>query len=216
MFEQPFVPLITYVIIAVTVIVSLIAFSNQKVMDDLIFYGPAIDNGQWYRFFTSGLIHQDYFHLLFNMYALYGFGSYVEYRFTELFPGYGQLAYAFLYVAALLASDLPSFNKHRHNAYYRSLGASGAVSAVIFACIILSPTMPIRLFLLPALPGFIFGFLYLLLTSYLDRKGAGHINHSAHLWGALFGIAFIIVAGIAAGQPVVSDFIFQVRHWADR
>jgi membrane associated rhomboid family serine protease len=218
MFQNEFLPIVTYAIIGITVLISLLALSNQKTMDALIFYGPDVRRGQWYRFFSSGLIHLDFFHLLFNMYALYGFGSLVEYRFDSLFPGYGRLLYILMYVAALPVSDLASYRRHKDNYSYRSLGASGAVSAVIFAGIMLDPTMRIGFifFPRPGIPGFIFGPLFLLISSYLDRRGGGNINHSAHFWGAVFGIVFILVAGQLAGGEVIDNFIYQVKHFADR
>ncbi|RYY40526.1 MAG: rhomboid family intramembrane serine protease [Chitinophagaceae bacterium] len=202
----------TYVLIAATVLVSLLAFNNEQVMDDLIFYPPAIGRGQWFRFFSNGFIHADYFHLIFNMYAFYGFGRFLELAFTQIFPGYGRILYAVMYFAALPICLLPTYLRNRHNHLYRSLGASGAVSAVLFACIMLIPGEGISLFFLPSIPGYVFGPLYLLVTSYLDRKGGGNINHSAHLWGALFGIAFVIVACELGGFPVLRNFVSQVQQ----
>src|SRR5215211_4136758 len=125
---------ITTIIIIITVLVSIGGFSNQKIIDDLIFYPPAITKqNQWYRFFTCGLIHADWGHLFFNMLSLYFFGIGVENAFAELFGVYGNWLYLALYISALLISLLPTFSKNRNNYSYRSLGASGAVSAVIFA-----------------------------------------------------------------------------------
>ncbi|RYY84758.1 MAG: rhomboid family intramembrane serine protease [Chitinophagaceae bacterium] len=202
----------TYVLIGATVLVSMLAFGNEQIMDDLIFYPPAIGRGQWYRFFSNGFIHADYFHLVFNMYALYGFGRIIELALSQLFPGYGRILYALMYFAALLVCLLPTFFKHRHNYHYRSLGASGAVSAVLFACIMLMPGEGISIFFLPEIPGYVFGPIYLLISSFMDRRGGDNINHSAHLWGALFGIAFIIVACQVAGYPVITNFVNQVQH----
>jgi len=186
---------ITVIIIAITVIVSLFAFKSQKVMDDLIFYPAAItEKNQYYRFISYGFIHADFMHLIFNMYAFYLFGGIVEDGFRYIFGSAGSLLYLIMYVSALAVCLIPSYNRNKDNYYYKSLGASGAVSAAIFAAILMNPVTGIGLIFIPTLyiPGFVFGPLYLIITAYLDKRGGGNINHSAHLWGALYGIVFLI------------------------
>jgi membrane associated rhomboid family serine protease len=186
---------VTLIILLLTCVISFAAFSNERLTNDLIFYPPAVtNNNQWYRFITCGLIHADFMHLAFNMYTFYIFGNMVERTFVEIFDSSGKALYAIMYVAALVACLLPTYFKHKNDGYYRSLGASGAVSAVIFAGIILYPTMGLRIFPIPLdIPAFIFGPLYLIVSAYLAKKGHGNINHSAHIWGAVFGILFLIV-----------------------
>jgi membrane associated rhomboid family serine protease len=194
---------ITLVIVIITVIVSIGAFNNQKIMNDLIFYPPAISRrNQWYRFFSCGLIHADWGHLIFNMLALYLFGRQVEVEFAEIFGAKGKIFYLLMYVVALAVSILPTYNRNKDNYHYRSLGASGAVSAVIFAGLLIAPYTEVYIFFIPIpIPGFIFAPLYLLISAILDRRGGDNINHSAHIWGALFGLAFVIVVG-----KFVADF----------
>ncbi|MEN9458826.1 MAG: hypothetical protein RL135_1416 [Bacteroidota bacterium] len=186
---------LTISIILLTSLISFTAFSNQKVLDDLIFYPPAITNrNQWYRFITSGLIHADIMHLVFNMYSFYLFGDLVEKTFVQIFGESGKVIYIVLYVVSLVVCLLPTYFNNQNNYHYRSLGASGAVSAVIFAGIFLYPTMGMGIFPIPFhIPGFVFGPLYLILSAYLAKKGHGNINHSAHIWGGLFGIVFVII-----------------------
>lgn len=186
---------LTISIILLTCLISFTAFSNQKVLDDLIFYPPAITNrNQWYRFITSGLIHADIMHLVFNMYSFYLFGDLVEKTFVQIFGESGKVIYIVLYVVSLIVCLLPTYFNNQNNYHYRSLGASGAVSAVIFAGIFLYPTMGMGIFPIPFhIPGFVFGPLYLILSAYLAKKGHGNINHSAHIWGAIFGIVFVII-----------------------
>lgn len=186
---------LTISIILITSLISFTAFSNQKVLDDLIFYPPAITNrNQWYRFITSGLIHADIMHLVFNMYSFYLFGDLVEKTFVQIFGESGKVIYIVLYVVSLIVCLLPTYFNNQNNYHYRSLGASGAVSAVIFAGIFLYPTMGMGIFPIPFhIPGFVFGPLYLILSAYLAKRGQGNINHSAHIWGAIFGIIFVII-----------------------
>lgn len=204
---------ITTIIIIITALISIGGFSNQKIIDDLIFYPPAVSQrNQWYRFFTCGLIHADVGHLIFNMLSLYLFGRFVEEKFTEIFAENGKWLYLVMYVASLFICLLPTYFKNRNNHSYRSLGASGAVSAVVFAGLMIAPYVEVGFFFIPpVIPGFIFGPLYLLITAWLDRKGSGNINHSAHLWGALFGVLFIIVAGRMVGYDAVQEFINGVQ-----
>ncbi len=207
---------ITLIIVIVTCIISFTAFSNQKIVDDLIFYPPAITRrNQWYRFFTCGLIHADIMHLAFNMFSFYMFGDFVEDAFKTIFPQSGKILYLALYVLALGACLLPTYFKHKDDYYYRSLGASGAVSAVIFAGIFLMPQMKIGLFIIPPIiPGFIFGPLYLIISAYMGKKGGDNINHSAHIWGAIFGIAFLIVAAYALSDfDVLGRFVVQIQNY---
>jgi membrane associated rhomboid family serine protease len=206
---------ITTIIIIITVLVSIGGFSNQKIIDDLIFYPPAVSQrNQWYRFITCGLIHADWGHLIFNMLAFYLFGRNLETYFSQIFGGTGKLIYLLMYVTALAVSVVPTYFRHKNNYQYRSLGASGAVSAVVFAGILFDPITGIGLFFIPIyIAGFLFGFLYLLISYYLDRKGAGNINHSAHIYGALYGIVFTIVAAqLFSEYPVLAAFIEQIQN----
>lgn len=207
---------ITIAILAITCIVSFTAFSNEKITEDLIFYPPAITNrNQWYRFVTCGFIHADIMHLAFNMYSFYLFGRMVEEAFQQIFGEKGRVLYIFLYVLALIVCLLPTYQQNKDNYHYRSLGASGAVSAVIFVGIFLFPTMKMGLFLIPIMiPGFVFGPIFLLLSAYLAKRGHGSINHSAHIWGAIFGIVFLIVCSrFLSDFSPVEMFVTQVRDY---
>jgi membrane associated rhomboid family serine protease len=219
---------VTLIIIIITSIISFTAFSNQKIIDDLIFYPPAVtERKQWYRFFSCGLIHADMSHLIFNMFALYIFGAGsaietpagtihtgVEYEFIAIFGAKGKLIYAAMYILALGFCLIPTFSKNKNNYHYRSLGASGAVSAVVFASILLNPTLGMGLFFIPIyIAGFLFGFIYLAVSHYLDKKSQGNVNHSAHIWGALFGIVFLVVAcRILSDYPVLQAFIDRISN----
>jgi membrane associated rhomboid family serine protease len=209
---------ITIIIIAVTCIVSFAAFNNDKIFDELIFYPPAINNQrQYYRFFTCGFIHANYGHLLFNMYSLWIFGDIVEAKFSDVFGASGKWLYLLMYISSLFFCLLPTYKKNKDNYNYRSLGASGAVSAVVFAFIFLEPMQRIGIVFLPSswmIPGFIFGFLYLVISSIMDKKELGNINHSAHIWGGLFGISFLIVFGsFLARYNLFQSFMRQVESY---
>lgn len=207
---------VTLILLAITCIISFTAFSNEKLMDDLIFYPPAISNrNQWYRFISSGFIHADIMHLAFNMYSFYLFGRMVEDAFVQIFGEKGKILYLLLYLFSLIVCLLPTYLQHESNYYYRSLGASGAVSAIIFAGIFLYPTMKMGLFILPILlPGFVFGPIFLLLSAYLAKRGHGNINHSAHIWGGIFGIVFIVICSqFMSDYRPVQMFINQVSEY---
>jgi membrane associated rhomboid family serine protease len=205
---------ITLIIVIITCIVSFSAFSNTKIIDELIFYPPAVANQkQWYRFLSCGLIHADTMHLIFNMFSFYSFGNYVEDGFNYYFGPLGRILFIALYVVSQVLCLIPTYVKHKDDYYYRSLGASGAVSAVIFAGIFLSPMQRLGFMFIPVpIPGFIFGLIYLAITAYLDRKGAGGINHSAHLFGAIAGIGLLLIFGYAfSGTDFLQLFIHQIR-----
>lgn len=207
---------LTILLIGITVVISLIAFGSRKVMEDLIYYPAVIHSRkQYYRFITYGFIHADLMHLLFNMYAFYLFGQFIESAFITLFGELqGKVFYILMYVLALIVSVLPDYKKYRYNDQYRSLGASGAVSAVVFAYIILNPLQGIGLIFIPVfIPGFLFGFIYLLVSYFLGKKGGSAINHNAHIWGAIFGMLFLVVfSKLFSAYPVLDNFIEQVKN----
>jgi membrane associated rhomboid family serine protease len=208
---------ITIAIVIITCLVSFTGFTQPKVIDDLIFYPPAVsERRQYYRFISHGFIHADVLHLVFNMIALYSFGTIVEkvFTFSCIFDKNGKLFYLLLYFTALIIASLPDYFKFKDAYHFRSLGASGAVSAVIFSSIIFTPQSGISLFMLPIpIPGFIFGILYLGFSFYLDRRGGGKINHSAHFWGAAYGVIFTLVCCqlFSHGFDVYDNFMQQIH-----
>ena len=205
---------ITLIIIIATSIISFIAFNNHRLLDQFIFYPPAVRRGQIYRFFSCGLIHADFGHLIFNMISLYLFGEAVESKFMEAFGPAGRLVYLGMYVLALAVSVIPTYINNKDNYHYRSLGASGAVSAVIFAGILFFPLAKLGLFFIPIyVAGFLFGIIYLFVSGWLDKRGGGNINHSAHIFGALFGVGFTIIACQAfSDYPVLEIFVDAIRN----
>lgn len=202
--------MITIIIIAITVVVSLIAFNQPKWIERLIFNAYVIKHRkQVYRFFTSGIIHADMFHLFFNMYALYLFGSLVEQFFLSQYGTlFGTILYLFLYISALAISSLVDYKKYQDAPNYHALGASGAVAAVIFCCIILYPQQGIMIFPIPFfIPSYIFGPLYIAYSYYMSQRNLDNIGHNAHLFGALYGLIYIFVVW----REALSHFIEQIR-----
>ena len=191
---------VTIGLIVANVIFSLIGFSNDALVDKTIMwpYRVAREN-QWIRFITSGFLHADMVHLFFNMFTLFYFGRNIEIIFSYGGLG-GEVAYLSLYFMGLIVSDIPSYIKHRNDYNYRSLGASGAVSAVIFATVVFSPWSSIYLYGALKISATVYAVLYIFYCAYMSRKGGGHINHDAHLWGSLFGLAFTILL-VAVMQP---------------
>ncbi len=194
---------ITLALLIITCIISITAFNNRKVINDLIFSPVDVQQRhQWYRFITCGLIHADFAHLAFNMITLYFFGRVMEQVYVEYFnlPKY---TYLILYILALIVSEIPSYIKHRNNNEYRSLGASGAVAAIVFAFILIAPWATIYVFFIPV-PAILYGVLFLVYSAYMSKKGKDNINHSAHLWGAVVGIVFTIIV-----QPAVVNIFIE-------
>ena len=197
---------VNLIIIAVTCIVSMLAFGNPELLRRLILWPPAVTRDrQYYRLVTYGLIHADGQHLLFNMLTLYFFGRNME----RFFNGHlGEFGYPIFYIGGLIVSILPSYFDNRTNAAYRSLGASGAVSAALFASILLQPwTMLLVFFALP-IPAILYAAMYIAYSIYMDRRGDGNINHKAHLWGAAYGVAATVVTEPA----VISRFLASLAH----
>jgi membrane associated rhomboid family serine protease len=189
------------IIIAITCIVSMVAFGNPELLRRLILWPPAVSRDrQYYRLVSYGLIHADGQHLLFNMLTLYFFGSRMERFYAEHL---GDFGYALFYVGGLIVSILPSYFDNRENAEYRSLGASGAVSAALFASILLAPWNTLLVFYALPMPAILYAVLYIAYSIYMDRRGGGNINHKAHLWGAAYGVAVTVVTD----PSVISHFL---------
>ena len=198
---------ITLSIIILTCVISASAFKNPQLMNDLIFWPPAISiRHQYYRFVTCGLIHADFLHLAFNMMTLYFFGRIMEPWYQgEL--GLPHYYYLILYIGALIVANIPTYIKRREDYNYRSLGASGAVCAVLFAFVLLRPWATIQVLVVPV-PSIIYAFLFLGYSMFMSKRGCDNINHDAHFYGALFGVVFTI----AVHPAVVGIFLDQLRQ----
>lgn len=185
----------TIFFIILTAAISIPAFMNRTMFDRMKFNAYIIrERREWYRFFSHGLIHADWGHLLINMFVLYSFGSNVEEYFYGYFGAKGYLYYFLMYAGGIFLSSVPSFEKHKHDIWYNAVGASGAVSAVLFSSIIFDPASKIVFMLLPffPVPAALFGVLYLVYSAYMAKRATDNIGHDAHFWGALFGAGFTV------------------------
>lgn len=202
--------IINYVIIAATVLVSITAWNQPELFSKLKF-NPFItrERKEYWRLVSYGLIHADWMHLGINMFVLWSFGSLVTQYFQVIFPGKAIFYYLLLYVGGLLLSSAPGFGKHRNDPYYNAVGASGAVSAVLFSSIVFDPMSKIYLFLIPiGIPAFVFGILYLVYSAYMDKKAKDNVGHDAHFWGGVYG--FILT--IALKPSLLSHFISEIFY----
>lgn len=184
----------TLLIVAITVILSIVTFKNEKLNNRLIFYPYLVKHKQqWYRMLTSGFIHADWLHLLVNMFVLFSFGGVVESYYRYFFGSIGTLHFVLMYLSSIVAANASTYYKQKNNVYYRSLGASGAVSAVVFASILFQPLNKIYLYGIIGIPGIIAGVLYLVYSQYAAQKQNDQINHEAHFYGAVYGVVYTIV-----------------------
>ena len=199
---------ITTIIVVVNAVLSIMAFQNRDILNKLLFNPyQVVHRKEYYRVLSHAFIHGSFLHLFFNMYVLYLFGNAVEGIFTNqkvfdfYFPSLefwgvsrGYLYYILLYLGGILFASLPSIRKHKDDPAYNSLGASGAVSAVVMAFILLLPTRDLYLFFIPiGIPGFLFGAAYLFYEYYMSKKGGTGIAHDAHFWGAIYGLVLLVI-----------------------
>lgn len=192
--------MITLALIVVTVAVSLLAWQRPEWLDRLIYWPPAVARGEWWRLASHGFVHADGAHLAFNMITFYFFGRIME---SVLVGRIGSIGFVLFYLSAIVIAMFPSHVRHRRDPNYRSLGASGAVSAVLFAYILLDPWAMLLVFIVPV-PAIVFAAVYVIYSVHAMRQPRSRINHGAHLWGGLYGVIFLIVL-----EPRVLEHFFR-------
>jgi membrane associated rhomboid family serine protease len=198
----------TLIIILITLIISISAFYNTDIFDKLKFnpYRTAHQKEVW-RLLTYGFIHADWVHLGVNMFVLFSFGTLVFSYFDMVFPGNSTFYFLLLYLGGLLISAAPAFGKHKNNLYYNSVGASGAVSAILFSSIVFDPMNKIYLMFIPiGIPAILFGVLYLVYSAYMDKKGNDNIGHDAHFWGGIYGFVLTLILK----PDLFNHFLYQI------
>lgn len=193
-----------------TVVISWQAFQNQALLSRLLLEPYAVKHrGEFYRLLSHMLVHADFAHLAFNMMTLYFIGSYLEQIWQLQFGLMNSRIYLFLlYVVGGLCATLWPMIRNQDNPSYRSLGASGAVSAILFAFILWDPTQSLYLMFIPIpIPAYVFGPLYLAFEYYSMRKGKSGIAHDAHIGGAIFGVLFVLLIAPEKGMQFVHLFL---------
>lgn len=197
------------ILVVVNVFISWQAFNNTSLKEKLIFHPYLIKRDkEWYRLFSHSWIHADWQHLIFNMASLYFLGDLILNNWLDLYGDIkGTGLFLFLYIAGGVAATVLPYLKNKENYSYRALGASGAVSAVIFAAILWNPTMKLGILFIPfPIPAYIFGPLYLLIEYFVMRNIKTGVAHDAHLGGALFGILFVLFLNLDKGKDFVNLF----------
>lgn len=201
--------MITLFIIGLNVLLSLYGWNNPGVISKNSFAPYFIrKNNEWHRFITSGFFHSDWGHLFFNMFSFFFFAQAVE-SYFERYNGSGSFYMLMLYFTGLIVSDVGTYFKQQKNSRYESIGASGAVSAVVFSGIWFAPTSKIYVMFFP-MPGFLFGALYLLYTAWsANNQRSDYINHDAHFYGSVWGVIFTLLV-----EPKTLDvFFYQLTHF---
>ncbi len=203
------IPLI-WIIIGITVLISYNAFNDHNLFDKLHFSAYRIKhNKEYHRFLSNVLVHADMTHLLFNMMSLFFLGNALEKMLTyDLGQQMGIVHFLGIYISGGLVANFYAYTRHSNNPSYRSVGASGAVSAVIFAAILWYPEMKLYLMFIPIpIPGYILAPVFLAIEYFGFKRGKGNIAHDAHIGGALMGIVYVLILNIEKGKNFLS-YIF--------
>ncbi|HUR29924.1 MAG TPA: rhomboid family intramembrane serine protease [Saprospiraceae bacterium] len=199
---------VTIIIILFTALISFQGFNRYEFIDKLK-HSPFREAGakEYYRLLTSGFVHADWTHLLINMFVLYSFGAYIESYIISLFGDpWGKIIFVALYLLNIILANIPTMIQHRNNPGFSSIGASGAVSGIIFIFILLQPWAILSLFFIIPVPAIIAGVGYLIYSSWAANKGHGRLDHSAHFAGAIAGMLMIFILN----HQIMGDFIHRV------
>lgn len=195
----------TGLIVIATVIVSIMCFNNYQLFSKLALKPSKIVHQQeWWRIITHGFVHADWVHLLVNMFTFWSFGAYIESAFN--YRGFGEWSFLVLYFGGMIVASIKDVIQYRNAPWYTSIGASGAVSAVLFSAIFLNPWDKILLFGILPIPGILFGVVYLAYCQYMAKQGGDNINHNAHFYGAVFGFIFPILLEPRLFQMFLNNF----------
>ena len=205
--------IVTIAIIAINVIVSFKGFSDLSFFNKNKFQTSAIQQGEKHRMLTSGFLHADQMHLLFNMLTLYFFADTVINRI-------GQINFILIYFGSLIAGSLVALLFHKKEPFYSAVGASGAVTGILYTAILLNPGITLLFYFAIPIPGWLFAIGYLLYSVYGMKKSLGNIGHSAHLGGAVGGYALTLLLHpsvistnrtlvIILAIPIVLLFVFE-------
>lgn len=200
----------TILLIAITVLVSYAAFKSERLMDRLQFNASKIyHQHEYHRLITHAFVHAGWEHLFVNMIVLYSFGTAIETYFKAYFGDRELIYYSLLYFGGVLASNIYAMIKHHNNYFYNSVGASGAVSSVLFASIFFDPWNMIYFFGILPIPGIVFAVLYLVYSYQMSHKKSDNVAHDAHFLGALYGFIFPIVLNPALFEMFL-DKLFRL------
>lgn len=195
------------IVFVFTIVTSIYTFSNHQLYGKFMLHPHSLSRGQRiYTLVTSGLIHRDWGHLLFNMLTFYFFGFPLEALLASL-STWGHLQFALIYLLGLVLSDLGTVYKQKNNPSYYSLGASGAICAVLFSFILFDPKMMLGIFMVIPMPAWLFGILFLGYCMWASKNAKDSINHDAHFFGAIFGVIITIIFYPWVIQHFISQFI---------
>jgi len=200
---------ITIIIIIFTCAISFYAWNNNELYQKLIFNPYSVfHRKEYFRMFSSALLHADIPHLAINMFVLYSFSQLVEPYYRSYMP-MGLTTYLALYILSVAAANMKTLYDNKNNVWYNAVGASGAVSAIVYAFVLIAPTDNLYFFGLLPIPAFIFGFLYLAYSQYMAKRAKDNIGHDAHFYGAVFGFVF---TGLLK-PDLFPQFIHQIINW---
>ena len=195
----------TYIIIGITVVLSFMCFNNTNLFYKLAFIPyRTIKNNEWYRLITHGFIHADTMHLFVNMFTFWSFGTYIEAIFK--YQGFNTGDFLILYFGGMIVASIYDLIRRRNDPHFVSIGASGALSAVLFTSIFFDPWGKILLFGIIPIPGIIFGLIYLAYCQYMAKQAKDNVNHNAHFYGAFFGFIFPMLLRPSLFHTFLSHF----------
>jgi membrane associated rhomboid family serine protease len=201
---------VTILLIILISLVSYFAWQKPALQQKLLFHPYSVKHrNEYFRFITGGFVHSGWLHLFFNMFTFYFFGNVLEVVFGRMFGTEGFAYLVSLLIFGIIVSDIPTYFKYKDAPHYRAVGASGGVSAVVFCSIMFFPTNDLCLYGIICIPGFILGPLFLIYSYYQGKRMADNINHDAHFYGALFGVAF----SFFVDPQVMGRFIEQVAGY---
>ena len=197
---------ITIIIIILTVIVSLQGFNNPAFIEQTKHWPyREAKAGEYWRLISSGFVHANWIHLGINMFVLWQFGEYVELLYQTIFGSlFGGILYVVMYLSCIAFADLPTFFKHRENYHYGGIGASGAVSGIVFIFVLVNPWNMLYIWGILPIPAIVGGIAYLWYSNYASRNSQSNIDHDAHFYGAIYGVLFTLIA-----QPSLFNVFLQ-------